>query len=182
VLRNEWKEARERRVHLDDVPEAFDLWLQWIYSRTLQVPGCDDRDNGIGLLISAYILGDVLQHGDFRDVVIDIIIWRLLSFNKHLRAQLTRIYENTKEKDPLRLLAVDSLVYELSGQWAMSGAKKKDVPEEALWDFILKSYEVSRLSPGALQVPPFQKTPCLYHAHENGHCYRAPKGTVILRS
>lgn len=61
--------------------------------------------------IDNYILGDMLLDGDFRDAVIDAMAEWIKVHRKHLRAELYYIYENTKENDPLRSLAIDTLVF-----------------------------------------------------------------------
>ncbi|TLD27970.1 hypothetical protein E2P81_ATG06316 [Venturia nashicola] len=170
ALSRDWKESHQRIVKLPEgSPHAFDIYVHWIYSHKLEFTAKDGA-SGISKLIDAYILGDVLLDGDFRDRVIDDIVKRGVEKTVLLRKLIGKIYENTKEKDRLRTLAIDSVVYSKSNIWIIAGQQKKDVPEEALWDIVAAMHEA-----GGFRVPagaPFRQDTCHYHVHESGTCYK----------
>ncbi|TID18390.1 hypothetical protein E6O75_ATG06466 [Venturia nashicola] len=166
ALSHDWKESHQRIVKLPEgSPHTFDIYVHWIYSHKLEFT-VKNLVTGIQDLIDAYILGDVLLDGDFRDRVIDDIVKPGAEKTVLLRKLIGKIYENTKEKDRLRTLAIDSVVYGMSNIWIIAGQQKKDVPEEALWDIVAAMHKASGFMERA--DAPFRHDTCHYHVHESG--------------
>lgn len=74
-----WRESRGRSIELkDDKPDTFEIYQHWLYCGT--VPTKDnsrekDKDETVYLqLAEAYVLGDKLRDGNFKDVIIDAIL------------------------------------------------------------------------------------------------------------
>jgi hypothetical protein len=149
---------------------VFELYLQWIYSRTLPTPNHSPECSGIDKLIDAYILGDVLQDGDFRDAILDAISDIATTKRVHMRNSLTRIYKHTVDKDPLRRLAIDSCAFSGGDDWLINGRMKDNVPSEALWDLVARMHRPKE--PMSSRTAPFKLDMCPYHVHEKGVCYK----------
>lgn len=108
-MTGEWKEARDRIIDLPTHdPEVFGIYIHWIYSRQIAIPVSSSDSTTLCQFLDSYILGDMLLDGDFRDAVLDALAQWKLALS---RSWLSYIYENTKEKDPLRLFSIDTLVY-----------------------------------------------------------------------
>lgn len=174
ALGRDWKESNERLIKLPAaIPHAFDIYVHWVYLHQLELT-VENGVTGIEDLIDAYVLGDVLQDGDFRDRVIDGIMTRQRGKVDDIRAWVKHVYENTKEKDPLRTFAIDSVVYCRKESWKVSEQQNKDVPEEALWDIIATIHKAN--GNVTYTSAPFKKNLCHYHVHENVTCYKSRDG------
>lgn len=169
ALRNHWKEAEERLVKLpSDDPEAFRFYVGWMYFHNISTDS-GSESKSLLKLVHAYVLGDILQDGDFRDAMIDSIKSQADAKGIHLRTYMKEIYNNTKEDDPLRALAVDILVFNGSEKWLVNGQQKKDVPEDALWDMLTRMVKCEQ-KPKTADAP-YRNGLCHCHVHASGSCY-----------
>lgn len=176
ALRHDWKEAQERIVKLPEThPDHFDLYVQWIYSHQLHFqpsPESGVIQSEIARLLRAYVLGQYLLDGDFRDAVIGDMIKRI-RIARHSRPNLGKhlawIYAQTEDNDPLRRLAVDTLA-DLELQTEMTDDETKDFPREALLH-IIHAQKMTMLGHRRVREAPFWRGTCHYHAHEDGDCY-----------
>lgn len=152
-------------------------YVQWIYHRRFDAP--EDRLQ-ITRLISASVLGDVLQDGHFRDAIIDQLAAYNLEKKQYLRRHLAFIYDNTKQDDKLRSLAIDTVVYTGSTtNWIKSGREKNDVSNDTLWDLLARHREAeSKLKPSDA---PFSSNTCDYHIHQDGVATRPNTNDVLAK-
>jgi len=121
----DWKEGRERRIPLpDDVPEVVDLYIQWVYTRSIFSRTRSDEDENtsgeLDLLIDGFVFGEKIQDRQFQDASVDSLIALLSTPDKKTRpwspstSHADRAYRGTPEGSPLRKLMVDQLL--LHGQ------------------------------------------------------------------
>ncbi|KAE9979957.1 hypothetical protein EG328_000602 [Venturia inaequalis] len=123
ALSKEWKESEERVVRLpEQYPEAFDIYMRWIYSGKLILEG---RGLGPGdgysklayVLSTAYVLGDVLQDSDFKDAVTDGL-FETMSVESEDQCiptcQVKFLFGNTLRGAPICRLLVDWFVMKIS--------------------------------------------------------------------
>jgi hypothetical protein len=121
ALSHNWAESQQRSVRLEEEePDAFEIYLQWLYRGTLPVPKWDrithkrrSAQADFLLLAKAYVLGDKLQDGDFADTVIDALV---MANNDEVELiwgdTISYIFENTPDSSPARDFLVDALYCE----------------------------------------------------------------------
>lgn len=119
ATKKEWKEGQERRVKLpDDTLSVVNLYAQWLYSdRILSRKSPDQADDQnmaeLKLLIKAFIFGEKIQDGHFKDALIDALIHSVNTTNNDGKnwypgsSLVNCAYEGTPEGSPLRKLLVD---------------------------------------------------------------------------
>ncbi|KAF2175249.1 hypothetical protein K469DRAFT_611324, partial [Zopfia rhizophila CBS 207.26] len=193
AMNRDWKESKQRLVHLeDDDPDMFQLYLHWLYRGTLPVridePGPVGNSEYLQLA-KAYILGDKLQDGDFKDVVIHAIIDKCkskASDGRHwfpVGVILRCVYDNTPESSRARRLLVDIYVHHGSGNWLsdwwQSGKvaysrfyQPDDIPKDFLHDITIAFLDRRKEKE---KRPTDNSSTCAYHQHglEEMLCYRA---------
>ena len=116
ATKEEWEEGKEHTIPLpDDDPEVVSLYLNGVYNgrissqRSTAETGTDENC----LLVKAYIFGEKIQDGRFKDAVIDAMIksTRALDEEGHTwfpgSADVNRAYDGTPTGSPLRRLIVD---------------------------------------------------------------------------
>lgn len=119
VLSKEWKESEERVVRLpEQYPEAFDIYLRWIYSGKLVVGKIDIQDTQAydsftNSLSRAYILGEMLQDVDFKEAVIDGLFETIEPTERVPARQAKFLFDNTPKNAPIRRMLVDWVVMDL---------------------------------------------------------------------
>src|SRR5204862_7738693 len=125
AMSNNWREAMERAVKLeDDDPDIFRLYLHWLYRGTLpcrrEEPGHPGNIEYIQLA-KAYVLGDKLQDGRFQDTTVDAIIKKASSPARDglqwlpVGSAVRCIYDRTLPTSEARRLLVDIYVSHGSG-------------------------------------------------------------------
>lgn len=114
----EWKEGQERTIPLpDDDPEAFALYLQWIYRGKIfsRRPPCESpfRSGKLDLLIDCYIFGEKVQDDGYKDAVLDSLLACTSTKDEERERwfptgqSVQRAYQKTPSGWPLRKLLVD---------------------------------------------------------------------------
>ncbi|QDS75897.1 hypothetical protein FKW77_002473 [Venturia effusa] len=120
ALSKEWKESQERVVKLpEQYPEAFDIYVRWIYSGKLLISRIDLTEISDFVILTsnlsrAYILGDVLQDTDFKDAIIDSYFDIKKSAKWIPTSGVKFIFDNTSKKSSLRRMLVDWVVTNLN--------------------------------------------------------------------
>jgi len=171
ALSGKWKESKERSVKLEwDHPEAFQLYIHWLYYHTLPIrindPGFAGNAEYV-LLANAYVLGDMLQDGNFKDAIIDAIIDKsntsALDGKNWLPVGpvISCIYDNTVQSAKARRLLVDFYVRLGSGDLLHDWSDMKEIPKEFLFDLAI---ELLNKRPRPSGSHPITKT-CEYHEH-----------------
>lgn len=95
--KDDWKEGRKHRIPLpDDRASVVDLYVQWLYTRRIVIPkrsveevkedeeakeegkeeDQEECKNGheFDVLTGAFVFGEKVQDGDFKDAVVDALI------------------------------------------------------------------------------------------------------------
>lgn len=155
-MKPEWASLRPdpRTICLpDDDPGAFELYMSFLYSRTLPIlattPGPAQKDStissssswepesdGYHTLAYAYVLGDRLLDTRFKNAIVDAYVLyargaqpakRYYPSNEEIRI----LYEGTREDAPIRKLLVDIWTVRGRSEWIESDG---DLPREFLAD------------------------------------------------
>jgi len=177
ALRHDWKEAQERCISMpEDDPTAFQAYQLWLYSGILFTePVMDtETDDEYGILVRSYLLGQKLMDSDFKDMVIDAIVAKLLATGLFDIRLTGAVYENTPSTSPLRRLWLDIYQYQGQAAWMSAELDDGDVNAEFLLDFGRRN--LSR--PGGFpmpQSPAYVNDICQYHEHGDGECYRTQR-------
>ncbi|MCJ1348330.1 hypothetical protein MMC31_006561 [Peltigera leucophlebia] len=150
AMRSEWKESKERSIEFkDDDPETFEIYLHWLYCGT--VPTRDDEEEPTSdveylQLGKAYVLGDKLQDGTFKDVIIDVMMnkrgSRASDGGQYFPGeQVVRyIYDNTPKSSKARDLLVDFYVSYGNELW-LKGSESEELPKDFLMDLAVAFFE-----------------------------------------
>lgn len=140
AIKKEWKEGQERRVVLpDDTPSVVNLYAQWLYSDKIisrQSPNEEDERTvaEYSLLIDAFVFGEKIQDGPFKDASIDALIHLVDTPDKdgwkwYPTGRVDFAYQGTPEGSPLRKLLVDMHMFHGNGEW-LSSQKNADYMRE----------------------------------------------------
>jgi hypothetical protein len=179
AMSGDWSESRNRSVRLEhDEPEVFQIYMHWLYRDTLPV-----RIDSVGVagnaeylqLAKAYVLGDLLQDGNFKDVVLDAIIEKTTSkaSDGHrwypVGPVIRHIYDNTLESSEARGLLVDLYTHHACGHWLYKWACPEDLPKQFLHDLA-----IAVLDKRVPKETPHSPDSCKYHQHiaDKSVCYR----------
>ncbi|KAF2279433.1 uncharacterized protein EI97DRAFT_412463 [Westerdykella ornata] len=181
AMEGDWKESKQLLVCLeDDDPDTFLVYLHWLYRGTLPVridePGPLMNSEYLQLA-KAYILGDKLQDGDFKDVVIDAMIDKCKSTASDghrwfpVGPVLRCMYKNTPTSSKARRLLVDIYVHHGPGHWTSDGAEQDEIPKDFLYEVTMAFMDKRDKN----EEDPTQRPTCAYHEHGPGEtrCYKA---------
>lgn len=181
AMSGDWSESKSRSVRLaNEEPEVFHLYMQWLYRDTLPVrndsPGLEGNAEYLQLA-KAYVLGDLLQDGNFKDAVLDAMIERTtskLSDGKMwfpVGPVIRHIYDNTMKSSEARRLLVDMYTQTGRSDWLRNWACPEDLPKEFLYDLAIAVLD-KRSQP---EIPAGSPDPCAYHQHKahKSICYRS---------
>ncbi len=128
AFNGQWKESKEGAVELpEDDPDAFELWVNWIYKHTLP---CSDDQPGVPrypklmiqlvTMTKAYTLGDKIGDTDFADAVMDAITHTVTEDEGMLDRIIETmefVYKITPESSPLREFLVELYVFRGFPAW-----------------------------------------------------------------
>lgn len=105
VIHSPFKEGNERKIWLaDDDHLVFQLFVQYLYSRTFQT-------SSMTLLLKAYVLGDKLGAPAFRAHALDQIFGLSSESCRFTAEQVLWIFRNTLPGCGLRRLAADTAAH-----------------------------------------------------------------------
>lgn len=133
AVKKEWNEGKERTIPLpEDDPEVVSLYLNWIYNKRIlsQSPTNEKGYDEICLLVKAYVFGEKIQDGRFKDAVIDATIKSTLIPDEDGQtwfpgsADVNRAYNGTPPGSPLRRLMVDFWALHGNDDWDRKGVSK----------------------------------------------------------
>ncbi|CAG9989478.1 unnamed protein product [Clonostachys byssicola] len=181
AMSGEWSEAKSRSVRLaDEDPDVFHIYTQWLYHDTFPVrvdkPGVEGNAEYL-LLAKAYVLGDMLQDGNFKDAILDAMVEKTESKLSNdttlfpVGPVIRHIYDNTMESSEARRLLVDLYTEHGRGDWLRKRASREDLPKEFLYDLVVAVLDKRYWRyPTRAPVP----DPCAYHQHkaDNSICYK----------
>lgn len=173
AVQQNWKEGQEGIIRLpDDDPEVLELYEEWLYEGKIfsqdeqQVEDSDESD----LLIKAFVFGEKIQDGRFRDAAIDCLIACLNSKDENrykwfpTEQGIDMVYEGTPPGSPLRRLMVDMHVYYGEESW-FDGETNTEFLVELARDLLNVRQELDLNEPAC-------GTSCSYHHHSHDkYCY-----------
>lgn len=122
ALTRDFKEASENAVTLpEDDPDTFERFLQWVYSGTYVLSGIgtdDEVDERYIQLVQLYTLADKLEVPALKKSVVDELFVMKSNPDKPPQIEvISYVYENTRERSPLRKLMVAWLVWHVEYSW-----------------------------------------------------------------
>jgi hypothetical protein len=181
AMRHQWKESKERTVHLEeDKPEIFLMYINWLYNGTIPIDFDEPDNNQYLRLAQAYVLGDKLRDGDFCDAVVDAII----DGCQHQASDgetyspgaqsINYIYENLLSSPAKRLL-VDIYAFNSNEECVMEFTYGQCLPRAFLYSLAMTMRNTIYLNrQEQAEADPFTMTStCIYHEHgENTKCYK----------
>lgn len=173
-----WVESQDGLVRLEsEDPAVFQVYMHWLYRNTLPVR--IDSPGSVGnaeymQLAKAYVLGDFLQDGSFKDAVLDAFLEKRLSYATDGQQWnpcgpvIRHIYDNTLDSSKARRLLVDIYTENGRGDWLTKWATPEDLPKEFLLDLAVAALDRRTMT---VFTPAAQ---CKYHEHtpDGGPCYR----------
>lgn len=149
AMTDEWKKSSQRTVELlDDEPEAFALYVYWLYFRTFPVIGDQSNPsprNHAGL-IKTYIMGIKLLDQTVQNAAIDAMIEATTIPDKNGsrwypgEAKIEYVYEITNSSAPIRELLLDMHLFHGSSQW-LRGEASTDYPQSFLLELAARLLE-----------------------------------------
>ena len=81
ALQRDWQEATSRVIPLpEDEPDIFEIYQAWLYDRSIYTQywlGAEEAADEAVRLLKAWILGDKLMDGKFKDAIMDVLIGRM---------------------------------------------------------------------------------------------------------
>lgn len=178
-----WREPRDRSIELkDDNPDTFEIYQHWLYFGT--VPTRDDESGKTAdaeylQLAEAYVLGDKLRDGNFKDAIIDAMLHKSRSKFSDGTSVVTsffpgehvvrHIYDNTPKSSEARHLLVYFYVEHGNERW-LNDAAQEEFPKEFLMDLAIALFE--RQNKPTPATPTAESNTCKYHQHGSGPCYK----------
>ena len=173
-MKEEWKEGQERAVPLpDDDPKIVDLYTQWLYCGKVlshdSTLNTQQYSGELDLLIDAFVFGEKIQDGVFRDTIINALIRYINTPDKQGTSRfptgdmVRRAYEGTPADSPLRRLMVNLHNYRGNQKW---------IKEESSMEFLTDLVKIMFTTRPAPTVPDSLKAVnCSYHLHgDSGLC------------
>nr|WNZ75802.1 hypothetical protein [Trichoderma harzianum] len=180
AMKAHWETSTSGSIALkEEDPEAFEIYLHWLYFESLPVqndsPGLEGNTEYIQLA-KAYTLGEFLQDVDFKDAVLDVILIKTRSKASDgqtwfpIGPVIRYIYEGTPESSAARRLLVDLYTYHGHGDWLKKWAAKDDLPKQFLLDLAIAAL-TKRSCPSVFLAK--EKGACEYHEHQPdpSNCY-----------
>lgn len=181
ALNGPWRESKERRVVFEDVEsDTFNTYVNFLYRDKIPVRSNlkDETDETFLLLAKAYVLGDMLQDGRFKDASLDAIAHTVnsrhsvetpsplsLIYALHSTGPVVKlIYENTLDSSPARRLLLDIYQYRATGVWVNAPEDSPEPPKEFLRDLSARMLNLNA-SQGNHQLPFIDQ--CRYHDHHS---------------
>jgi len=160
-----------------DDPEAFDLFIAWLYADTITPTASED----LGAFPSLFAFAEKYQITQLADNTMDAISQTLLNNKNYLTLEnMERAYANTHAKSKLRLFCARSYAYTMASfdeeeNWTTeemipTGPHSHELLADGLR--IMRSFMKQKISPKYqknykdLAINPVRFPPCDYHQHK----------------
>ena len=182
-MKEEWKEGQDRTIALpDDSADVVSLHVDWVYSNRIlsrtSSPSNENDSGEIQLLVHAFVFGEKIQDGRFKDALIDAMIKSTLHRDKDgMRwfpgvSTVNIAYEGTPPGSPLRRLMIDLWARNGGEKWARSGLDSAFLIDLVGELFVnQKSHFGSHPTDGGTST-------CSHHQHGEDHlCYSSWSGS-----
>lgn len=182
ATKKEWKEGQEHRVALPNyTSQVVNLYLQWLYSGHIlsrEFPEENYNPNGaeFGLLIDAFIFGEKMRDGNFKDAIIDAMIHSFATRDMQgvrfysTPSRLNHAWQGTPAGSPLRKLLVDMTILYGNSAW-LSGSENIEFLTELGKRLLDEKRMRTPQDPTSPISPMFNS--CQYHHHhgKDTECY-----------
>jgi hypothetical protein len=184
-LKKGWKEAEERIVRLPDLPgnsaTAFEDFHSFLYTGKVYsaIEGEVNRPNADGewgRLVGAWILGEVLLSGSFKDAVSDAILDKLNTGLYYPTSLFCSAYKYGSANSAFRRLMVDIAVYHWDDDTMSKLHTERD--QAAILPFyqsiavaLLQWKQQPEIAKSADSPTKLEGT-CFYHEHGDKPCYK----------
>lgn len=175
-MTSNWRESESRIFALPEHDvEAFQVYMNWLYSKRLPVKSEDPLDDEYLLIAKMIVLGDRLQDLDFQDAAVDAILDKSRSSTMNGQAiapTVNYVYENTLEDSKARKLLVDFYVCRGNEDWLRDSDGLRDLPAEFISDLAIALLQ-RRGKPDSGD-PAYMTDTCVYHNHDctSRACYK----------
>jgi hypothetical protein len=177
------KEAEERIVRLPDLPgnsatafEDFHLYTGKVYSAIEGEVNRPNADGEWGRLVGAWILGEVLLSGSFKDAVSDAILDKLNTGLYYPTSLFCSAYKYGSANSAFRRLMVDIAVYHWDDDTMSKLHTERD--QAAILPFyqsiavaLLQWKQQPEIAKNADSPTKLEGT-CFYHEHGDKPCYK----------
>ncbi|KAI9720198.1 MAG: hypothetical protein M1812_003016 [Candelaria pacifica] len=173
-----FKEGQEGMMYLPkDDPVPFEIVVTWLYRQSIdEIPTTGDVEAYASLeqTVDLYILADKLCINTLKNMAMDRLQRGLLSGNRIIDTECTKVYKSTLADSPLRRFVARLTAWDLQGHW--NTKLSEYVNEEADLDFAKDIIELLR---NRSSIPdPRNPSKCEYHEHTDGEtCYLEKSAT-----
>jgi hypothetical protein len=179
------KEAEERIVRLPDLPAnsatAFEDFHSFLYTGKVYsgVEGDEDqrnRDKEWCHLGNCWILVEVLLSVSFKDVVVDAILEKIASTNRHPVKACVEIHHYGTCDRPIKRLMVEIVVQYWSEQLIQTEFSADSDTKASFYRSVSIALLKEKRQPAmALKAknPITEEGSCFYHEHGDKPCYKA---------
>lgn len=158
----------------------MDLYIQWLYRNKIYTRKAKEQiakeSDEYDTLIEAFIFGEKIQDGRFKDAIVDAIIAASRTADitgktwNPVGRRVDRAYEGTPPRSPLRKLMLDIHVQRGRSDWI----DKTQNP-----DFLRALAKALYMNPNRAESIPLNGmgSSCIYHHHGDDVCYS--QGRII---
>jgi hypothetical protein len=174
ALSGRWKESLGAVDLPEQLPWAFNVYVEFLYSGKLYVQQLD-KDTGTtedaewDYLFELYFLSDAIMDSSLMNTVIDALIEKVRELKLFPLSCAKLVYHNTAEASTLRRLLVDLHIYLGSADvFDKESQTIGDVPTEFLFDVLSGAKKVGAALYDTKTAFPWDVDQCMYHAHEDG--------------
>ncbi|KUJ10645.1 uncharacterized protein LY89DRAFT_595908 [Mollisia scopiformis] len=168
-----FKEAVERKAYLpEDSPEAFHLFLEWLYIENFRTS--DKADGKDGLRVKVYCLAEKICQPDLMDYTISSIISNLDRDGRILlTSTMLSAYKSSDPDSKLRKFVARCFFYALysdpnsNGDWNIEElSEAMNASQDLCRDALTLVRDL--LQYGGSRVDPRRLAKCTFHTHEKG--------------
>nr|POF17506.1 hypothetical protein CFP56_12920 [Quercus suber] len=173
----QWKEGQTLLLTLpDDDSDVLDLYIHWIYqgkiySRTpVDISGKESNESET--LVRAFVFGEKIQDGHFKDAVIDALLASVSTPDKDgacwypTDETVNSAYADTPEGSPLRRLLLDMHIHHGTTTWVRASCGA-----DFLVDLTKELFSLRKPLSGP-DPTEMTNSSCHYHHHQsNQDCY-----------
>lgn len=153
-------------------PETFSVYIQWLYSQRLHSSEGPSVRGGVeyNRLLDLFILGDVLQDKNFRNVVIDGLLEKVRTECLYPAGLAKRAFCSLPNKAPFCRLLVDFWVWAGHDQWFQEPEHNdhRDAPQEFWVEVARLTMKFAKERREQKSTYPWMVDPCQYHEHTEG--------------
>lgn len=181
AARNGWKESLEKKVSLaEESAELFAIFETFVYTGKVSITRADDVyidaegdecDREFSRLEQAWILGERLQAGAFKDAIVDCLIYKVRLSDIVPIVLAKGVYAKSSCRSPMKDLLVEMAIWEWDER-AVAIAAREDTDRDFFVDMATRQAQLN--DEGRQRPAPFSVgCTCRYHEHgDDEPCYK----------